>query len=150
MTGYQTVVVGTDGSGPSLRAVERAGAIAAASNAKLVLATRNFPTKDDERAADILGDAGYKMHGNAPIYEILHDAREQARAAGATNIDERPIQGSPVGALVGLAGTVRADLLVVDDVGLGARSALVGRMLSIAGSVSSRSPVDVLIVHATD
>ncbi len=39
MSGYQTVVVGTDGSDSSLRAVERAAQIAAGANAKLVVAT---------------------------------------------------------------------------------------------------------------
>jgi nucleotide-binding universal stress UspA family protein len=39
MTAYQTLVVGTDGSESSLRAVDRAGEIAAESNAKLIIAT---------------------------------------------------------------------------------------------------------------
>ncbi|PRC43240.1 universal stress protein, partial [Mycobacterium sp. ITM-2017-0098] len=34
MTAYQTVVVGTDGSDSSLRAVDRAGQIAAGANAR--------------------------------------------------------------------------------------------------------------------
>lgn len=149
MTMYQTVVVGTDGSKSSLRAVARAGAIAAESNAKLILASGYFPQKPDARAADILGDEGYKVQGNAPVYEILREAREQAKAAGATKIEERPIQAGAVEALVDLAEEVGADLLVVGNVGLDARSAIVGRMFSIPGSVASRSKVDVLIVHTS-
>lgn len=149
MTAYQTVVVGTDGSESSLRAVARAGAIAAESNAKLVLATGYFPQKTDARAADILGSEGYKVQGNAPIYDLLHDARERAKAAGATKIEERPIEGAPVDALVDLAEEVGADLLVVGNVGLDARSAIVARMFSIPGSVATRSKVDVLIVHTS-
>jgi nucleotide-binding universal stress UspA family protein len=149
MTAYRTVVVGTDGSESSLRAVERAGAIASDSDAKLILATGYFPQKEDQRAADILGSEGYKVRGNAPIYEILQDARERAKAAGAKNIDERPIKGGAVEALVDLAEEVKADLLVVGNVGLDARAAIVGRMFSIPGSVASRSKVDVLIVHTT-
>ena len=149
MTMYQTVVVGTDGSKSSLRAVARAGAIAAESNAKLILATGYFPQKEDPRAADILGEEGYKVRGNAPVYDILHDAREEAKAAGATKIEERPIQGGAVDALVDLAEEVGADLLVVGNVGLDARSAIVGRMFSIPGSVASRSKVDVLIVRTS-
>ena len=71
MSAYQTVVVGTDGSDSSLRAVDRAGQIAAGSNAKLVIATAYFPQSEDQRAADVLKDEGYKMSGNAPIYAIL-------------------------------------------------------------------------------
>ncbi|MBO0865342.1 MAG: universal stress protein [Mycobacterium sp.] len=149
MAAYQTVVVGTDGSESSLRAVDHAARIAAESNAKLVLATGYFPHKDDPRAADALGAEAYKVRGNAPIYEILHDARERARAAGAKKIEERPIQSAPVDALVDLAEEVGADLLVVGNVGLDARSAIVGRMFSVPGSVATRAKVDVLIVHTT-
>jgi len=149
MTAYHTVVVGTDGSESSLRAVDRAAAIAAESNAKLILATGYFPQEEDRRAADILGDEGYKVRGNAPIYEILRSARERAKAAGATNIEERPIQRGPVDALVDLAKEVGADLLVVGNVGLDARSAIIGRVFSIPGSVASKANVDVLIVRTS-
>ncbi|MCV7259351.1 universal stress protein [Mycobacterium shimoidei] len=149
MTAYQTVVVGTDGSESSLRAVARAGAIAAESDARLVLATGYVPQKTDTRAADILGDEAYKVQGAAPVYDLLRDARERAKAAGATKIEERAIQGAPVDALVDLAEEVGADLLVVGNVGLDARSAIVARMFSIPGSVASRSKVDVLIVHTS-
>lgn len=149
MTAYRTVVVGTDGSESSLRAVDRAGAIASESNATLVLATGYFPHREDQRAADILGQEGYKVRGNAPIYDILHDARERAKAAGAKKIEERPIQGAPVDALVDLAHEVKADLLVVGNVGLDARSAIIGRVFSVPGSIASKADVDVLIVHTT-
>ena len=149
MAAYQTVVVGTDGSESSLRAVDRAARIAAESNAKLILATGYFHHKEDPRAADILGDEAYKVRGDAPIYALLHDARDRARAAGAKNIEERPILGAPVDALVDLAEDVKADVLVVGNVGLDSRSAIVGRMFSVPGSVATRAKVDVLIVHTT-
>ena len=149
MRDYLTVVVGTDGSASSLRAVDRAGAIAAQSNAKLIIATGYFPHKDDLHAADVLKEEGYKVRGNAPIYEILHDARNRATAAGVKNIEERPIQDAPVDALVSLAEEVKADLLVVGNVGLNARSAIIGRIFSVPGAVASRAKIDVLIVHTT-
>ena len=43
MSGYRTVVVGTDGSASSLRSVDRAGAVAAQEDAKLIVATAYFP-----------------------------------------------------------------------------------------------------------
>lgn len=82
MTAYQTVVVGTDGSESSLRAVERAGEIAAESNAKLIIATGYSPPKEDPRAADVLREESYLVSGAAPIYEMLRDARDRAKAAG--------------------------------------------------------------------
>jgi nucleotide-binding universal stress UspA family protein len=147
MSGYQTVVVGTDGSDSSLRAVDRAGAIAAGSGAKLIVATAYFPQSDDLRAADLLKDEGYKMSGNAPIYAILREAKERAKAAGADEIEERAVVGAPVDALVELAEEAHADLLVVGNVGL---STIAGRLLgSVPANVARRSKIDVLIVHTS-
>ena len=149
MRSYRTVVVGTDGSESSLRAVDRAAKIAADSDAKLIIATGYFPQKDDTRAADVLGDEGYKVTGNAPIYAMLHDAHDRARAAGAKTIEDRPIQSGPVQALVDLAEEVGADLLVVGNVGLDARSAIIGRVFSIPGAVATRAKIDVMIVRTS-
>lgn len=156
---YQTIVVGTDGSASSFRAVERAGMVAAQDDAKLIIASAHLPTAEkggwsrapapdrvtDPRAADSLGDAGYKMHGSAPVYAILQDARERAKAAGAHSIEERAIVGAAVDALVKLVEEVKADLLVVGDVGL---DTVAGRLLgSVPATVARRTKVDILIVH---
>ena len=147
MSSYKTVVVGTDGSDSSLRAVERAGALASAPDATLVIATAYFPSTDDSRAADVLKDEGYKIAGNAPIYAILREAKDRAKAAGANSIEEKAIVGAPVDALIDLAEEVKADLLVVGNVGL---STIAGRLLgSVPANVARRSKVDVLIVHTT-
>ena len=95
MSGYTTIVVGTDGSDSSLRAVDKAGQIAAGSDAKVIVATAYFPQSEDQRAADVLKDEGYKMAGNAPIYAILREARDRAKAAGAENVEERPSWARP-------------------------------------------------------
>lgn len=147
MSGYQTVVVGTDGSDSSLRAVDKAGQIAAGSGAKVIVATAYFPQSEDQRAADVLKDEGYKMSGNAPIYAILREAKDRATAAGAKNVEEKAVVGAPVDALVDLAAEVNADLLVVGNVGL---STIAGRLLgSVPANVARRSKTDVLIVHTT-
>jgi nucleotide-binding universal stress UspA family protein len=159
MSGYRTVVVGTDGSASSLRAVDRAGAVAAQVNAKLIVASAHFPAVEkggwshapshdhvaDPRAADTLRGEGYKMHGSAPVYAILREARDRAKAAGARDIEERAIVGAAVDALVNLADEVNADLLVVGDVGL---DTVAGRLLgSVPANVASRAKIDILIVH---
>ena len=147
MGGYKTVVVGTDGSDSSLKAVDRAGQLASDPDAKVIVATAYFPASEDTRAADLLKDEGYKMAGNAPIYAILREARDRAKAAGAHNIEERAVVGAPVDALVDLAEEVSADLLVVGNVGL---STIAGRLLgSVPANVARRSKSDVLIVHTT-
>ncbi|MCW2511101.1 MAG: Universal stress protein [Mycobacterium sp.] len=147
MGAYQTVLVGTDGSDSSLRAVDRAAQIAAGADAKLVVATAYFPQSEDARAADVLKDEGYKMAGNAPIYAILREAKERAHTAGAKDVDEKAVVGAPVDALVDLAEELKADLLVVGNVGL---STIAGRLLgSVPANVARRSKSDVLIVHTS-
>lgn len=147
MSAYQTVVVGTDGSDSSFRAVDRAAQIAAGANAKVIVATAYFPQSDDQRAADVLKDDGYMVSGNAPIYAILRDARDRAKAAGANDVEEKAVVGAPVDALVDLVEEVGADLLVVGNVGL---STIAGRLLgSVPANVARRAKSDVLIVHTS-
>jgi nucleotide-binding universal stress UspA family protein len=121
MAGYTTVVVGTDGSDSSLIAVERAGQLASGTDAKVIVATAYLEDPEDTRAADVLKGEGYKVTGAAPIYDILRDAANRARAAGAAAVEERAIKGAPVEALVELANEVGADLLVVGNVACSAR-----------------------------
>jgi nucleotide-binding universal stress UspA family protein len=162
MSGYRTVIVGTDGSASSLRAVDRAGAVAAHENAKLIVASAYIPTVEkggwsrppshdhvaDPRAADSLRGEGYKLHGGAPVYAILRDARDRAKGAGAQDIEERAIEGAAVDALVHLAEEVNADLLVVGDVGL---DTVAGRLLgSVPANVARKAKIDILIVHTAE
>ena len=159
MSGYRTVIVGTDGSDSSMRAVERAGAVAAQEEARLIIASAYIPHVErggwsrapshdhvsDPRAADSLRSEGYKLHGGAPVYEILHDARDRAKSAGAHDIEERAIEGAAVDALVHLAEQTKADLLVVGDVGL---DTVAGRLLgSVPADVARKAKIDILIVH---
>ena len=89
------------------------------------------------------------MHGSAPIYGSLREARERAKTAGAQDIEERALVGAPAAALVNLAKEVNADLLVVGNVGLNGSVAL--QLLgSVPANVSHRAKTDVLIVHTTD
>jgi nucleotide-binding universal stress UspA family protein len=152
MSAYQTVVVGTDGSDSSLRAVDRAAAIAADHGAKLIVATAHLPVPEEKgRYAIAPGSThgqDYRLVGEAPFYAILQDARERAHKAGAKNVEEKPIVGAPINALVHLAEEVHADLLVVGNVGL---SSVAGRLLgSVPSEVSRRAKTDVLIVHTID
>jgi nucleotide-binding universal stress UspA family protein len=83
MSAYQTLVVGTDGSDTSFRAVDHAAAFAAKNNAKLIVAMAHLsyvekgdnggwgrPARPDRvmdgRAEVALGSEGdYKVHGMA-------------------------------------------------------------------------------------
>jgi nucleotide-binding universal stress UspA family protein len=130
-----------------MRAVDRAAQIAG-EDSKLIIASAYLPQHEDTRAADALGSESYKVSGTAPIYAILQDAKERAHKAGAKNVEERPVVGAPVDALVKLAEDEKAGLLVVGNVGL---STIAGRLLgSVPANVSRRAKVDVLIVHTTN
>src|SRR6202789_2400948 len=160
---YRTIVVGTDGSESSLRAVDRAAAIAAQEQAKLVIASAHLDTSEkggwsrppspdrliDGRAADSLGQGeSYRMHGSASVYAILQDARERAKAAGAHEIEEQAIVGAPVNALLHLAEEVKADLLVVGNLGVGT---VAGRLLgSVPDTAARKATVDILLVHSVE
>ncbi len=147
MSAYRTVVVGTDGSDSSYRAVDKAAALAGDAEAKLVIACAYYPAdpKDTEAAQDTLGEDAYQVTGSAPTFEILRTARERATAAGAKNIVERAVVGAPVDSLLALVDEVEADLLVVGNRGL---NTLTGRLLgSVPSDAARKSTSDVLIVH---
>ena len=146
---YSTVVAGTDGSDSSLRAVDRAAAVARDSGATLVLACAYRPMSErDQRAAqDVLGEASYKVSGSEPADDLLRDAADRARAAGVQDVQVQAVEGDAVDALLDLVERRSADLLVVGNRGL---NSLAGRLLgSVPANLSHRARCDVLIVHTT-
>jgi nucleotide-binding universal stress UspA family protein len=147
---YRKILVGTDGSDSSFRAVDRAGQVAGASGATLILvcAYQEMPDRERARAGDQLGDLAYKVEGSTPADDVLRAARERAFAAGAKDVDEVAVAGDAVDTLLKLAGDREVDLVVVGNRGL---NSLAGRLLgSVPANLSHRARCDVLIVHTTD
>ncbi|MCA0146372.1 universal stress protein [Blastococcus sp. LR1] len=149
---YSTVVVGTDGSESSLRAVARAGALAGASGATLVIACAYLPLdgedRDVARAQDVLGDEAYQVVGSHPAEDTVRTAADRARSAGAKDVKTVAVVGSPVETLLDVVRRENADLLVVGNRGL---AGIKGRLLgSVPADATRRSQVDVLVVHTTD
>ncbi len=147
MGAYQTVLVGTDGSESSYRAVDRAAEIARDSAARLVIVCAYHPATRREvaLAEDVLGDEAYHVVGSAPAEETLRTASERAERAGQTAIERVPVEGEPVKSLLSMLDKYQAGLLVVGNRGL---NTLAGRLLgSVPADVSRRAPCDVLIVH---
>jgi nucleotide-binding universal stress UspA family protein len=150
VSGYSTIVVGTDGSESSLRAVARAGAIAGACDATLVVACAYLPDDDREaaRAGDVLRDDAYQVVGSHPAEDKVRSAAEKAAAAGAKKVRTVAVVGSPVETLLDVVRRENADLLVVGNRGL---NGVKGRLLgSVPADATRRSGVDVLVVHTTD
>jgi nucleotide-binding universal stress UspA family protein len=150
MGGYRTIVVGTDGSDSSFRAVDRAGAIAADTGATLVIASAYHPARSRELAQmqDRLGpDAAYQVVGSTPAEEAVRTARERATKAGAAKIDTVVVDGEPVPTLIKVGTARGAALLVVGNRG---RNTLAGRSRgSVPSEAARKAGVDVLIVHTT-
>lgn len=149
MTAYTTVVVGTDGSDSSFRAVDRAAAVTADSGARLVIVCAYYPAgrSDVEKAQEVLRDEAYQVVGSAPAEDTLQSARDRAVKAGATNVETVALVGEPVESLRAVVKERSADLLVVGNRGL---NTLAGRILgSVPSEAARKSGVDVLIVHTT-
>jgi len=149
MSAYATILVGTDGSETSLRAVERAAELAGDASAKLVIVCAYVPPPDrsSARDQDILGSEAYQVVGSAPAEETLRTATERAARAGATQVETALVQGRPADSLVDAARDHSADLLVVGNRGL---NSIAGRIIgSVPLDVARHAPIDVLIVHTT-
>jgi len=147
MGAYQTVLVGTDGSQSSYRAVDRAAEIARDSAARLVIVCAYHPATRREvaQAEDVLGHDAYQVVGSTPAEETLRTAAERATVTGVSAIERVAIEGEPVKSLLSMLDKYQAGLLVVGNRGL---NTFAGRLLgSVPADVSRRSPCDVLIVH---
>jgi nucleotide-binding universal stress UspA family protein len=146
---FRTILVGTDGSESSFRAVERAAAVASDTNATLLIvsAYAQMSGRDTSRAAQQLGEESYKVMGAHPAEDILREAADVAKKAGATNVETLAKPGDPVDVLVKVIDEHKADLCVVGNRGL---NSLAGRLLgSVPANISHRAACDVLIVHTT-
>ncbi|MCW2671251.1 MAG: UspA domain protein [Frankiales bacterium] len=149
MSSYKAVLVGTDGSESSFRAVDRAASVAADADATLYLLTAYRPmgAKEREDARNALGDDAYKVQGATPAEDVLRDAEERASKLGAKKLKRLAVEGDPVDALVKGALDNDVDLLVVGNRGL---NSLAGRLLgSVPANITHKANCDVLIVHTT-
>src|SRR3954447_20384657 len=115
MSAYRIILVGTDGSDSSFRAVDKAAQLAAATGATLLLASAYSPMPERERAsaADRLGDLAYQVQGSTPAADALRAARERAVAAGARDIQQESVEGDAVDVISRLAKERGAELVVI-------------------------------------
>lgn len=147
---YAVVVVGTDGSESSLKAVTRAAEVAADAGAGLFIVCAYHPMSSREQAIVTagMGDTRfYQVAGAEVADEALAAATKSATTAGVPNPYARRVEGDPGQALLSVAKEQSADLIVVGNRGI---NTLSGRLLgSVPSDVSQRADCDVLIVHTT-
>ena len=147
MASYSRVLVGTDGSETSYRAVDRAATIAGESGAQLLLVTayRPLSQREQQAAAQQLGAEAYKVIGSHPAEDVLREAC--TRVPDSVDVETIAVEGDPVDVLVKTAADRKVDLLVVGNRGL---NSLAGRLLgSVPSVVTHRAQCDVLIVATT-
>jgi nucleotide-binding universal stress UspA family protein len=148
-TSYTTVLVGTDGSESSFRAVDRAASVAADAGARLLLLTayRPMSPREVQDARQALGNEGYKVSGSTPAEDVLRDAADRAKGLGVADVETLAVEGDPVDALIDTVTKRKVDLLVVGNRGL---NSLAGRLLgSVPANITHKANCDVLIVHTT-
>jgi maltose/moltooligosaccharide transporter len=146
ITVYDRVVVGSDGTAPSLYAVDRAAEVAQAAQARLVVVTAY-------REGDSSTAPGPSQGSHRDLYgaEAARNAMEKS-VTGLTQervryIEQRLVAGDPAQALLDMVGNNPANLIVVGNRGLGAKEGQ--RLGSVPGNVVKQALCDVLVVQTS-
>jgi nucleotide-binding universal stress UspA family protein len=144
---YETIVVGTDGSETSKRAVAEATRLAEAMGSTVHVVSAYEPL----RKAKIVG----APEAAAKVWEVRPDSQvesivQQAVAAirlRKVKVESHSVTADPADALLDVAAKQSADLIVVGNQGMHG----VGRVLgSVPNKVSHRARCHVLIVATDD
>lgn len=145
---FKRIVVGTDGSPTAKLAVERALQLAHLAGAEVHLVSAHRPIEVHLGTA---GHSGQTGSGGVPAVVStdvdVADSLFRAAAAGKAmdvKTQTHPVKGKAAAAILAVADTVRADLIVVGSVGADRRL-----LASVPRTVTQRAHCDVLIVHTT-
>jgi nucleotide-binding universal stress UspA family protein len=145
---YDAVVVGTDGSARSFRAVRRAGLYAAALDVELVVAMAfHRPDESEVGPASERAESpqvSVVASGYRAAVDAAHDAASLARdAAPKVRLDTVAVEGEASEALIELAASRGDALLIVGNQGMtGSKRFLLG---SVPNKISHHAASDVLI-----
>ncbi len=153
MAVYDAIVVGSDGSATSCRAVQRAALYGTALSAPVVVATAYVRPSEGEvgPASERATMPQQSMVASAyrAATDTAHDAaRHGFSAAPRAAIDTAAVEGDPAEALIELAASRGDALVVVGNKGMtGSQRFLLG---SVPNKISHHAPGDVLIAHTDD
>ena len=150
---YDAIIVGTDGSQTSVRAVERAALYAEALSAPVIVASAySRPTEGEVGPASERATMP-KQSMVASAYRAAVDLAEDAahfgrKVAPKAKVDSCAVEGNPAEALIELAANHGDTLLVVGNRGMtGSQRFLLG---SIPNKVSHHAVGDVLIIATAE
>jgi maltose/moltooligosaccharide transporter len=147
ITVYDRVVVGSDGTPASLKTVEHAAGVADAADAQLVVVTAYTPESERKTTATGKRVPGVRqlLYGEDAARAALRTSVNHLAAERVRNIEGRIVEGDPAKALLEVAGSNPANVIVVGNRGLGAAD---GQLLgSVPGDVAKNAACDVLIVQ---
>ena len=143
---FRSIVVGTDGSATATEAVHRAHELAGALSADLHVVSAYRPP------AVVLAATAEPGLTPAAVVQWTAAARDDVRRlldelaaelAGPVPVTTHAVAGHPGAALVSVAETVHADLIVVGNRGMQGARRVLG---SVPNHVSHHAPCDVLVV----
>lgn len=145
---FETIVVGTDGSETATEAVRQATALARAlgANAHLHLVSAYRPLEAMYVGSDVGATAGLAalVDPRDEARAVVDEAADKARAEGV-DVEVYVWPGDAASAIIDVATTARADLIVVGSRGMsGAARFLLG---SVPNKVSHHAPCNVMIVR---
>ncbi|AGS34737.1 universal stress protein [Corynebacterium maris DSM 45190] len=146
MFSYRTIVVGTDGSDTSLKAVRHAASLARVYDAALIVVSAYHGDSGSLLISSPTSDTStLPVVSEGRAAEYLDEARRVAEEEGAPTIELQHRDGAPVNELIAAVEENEADLLVVGNKGV---NSLAGRLFgNIPTETARRSDVDVVLVH---
>lgn len=162
--GYETILIGTDGSPTAMRAVEMAASLAGSIDAKVTIVTVYEPLSEHEleqlragASSDAISawsadktqretppEFQWRIAGAAQAEDILDRASERA-AKHNVEPEMRALEGSPAATLLDLVEEEGFDLIAVGSVGMtGPQRFMLG---NVPHRLSHHTPTDILILH---
>lgn len=147
MVAYTNIVVGTDGSDTSLRAVRTAASVARAYGATLTIVSAYHSEKHsvlDSRSTDL---SALPVVSETRAREYLAEAARIATDEGATDVVQEPRAGTAVEILTAVVKETGANLIVIGNKGV---NTITGRVFgNIPTEVARRADVDVMLVNTS-
>jgi nucleotide-binding universal stress UspA family protein len=143
---YESIIVGTDGSETSKRAVTEATRLAEVMKSTVHLVSAYEPLRGTRITGAPEGAANvWAVRPDAEVESIIEQAAAAVRTRGV-EVKSHTLTGDPADALLEIAEREGADLIVVGNRGMHGVSRMLG---SVPNKVSHRAQCHVLIV-ATD
>ena len=145
ITVYDRVVVGSDGSPSALYAVARAHEVASAAEARVVVVTAYDPGETVDRPVQVGGRK--LLYGQQAAREAVHKSVQELTSDRIRDIEQVVVAAKPADALLRVAGSSPASLIVVGNRGLGAQE---GEVLgSVPAEIVRKAVCDVLVVQTS-